>query len=176
MRLFYQTGVPVLSLTARASTPVATRRGREAALGIAMRGHGFGLIAEQRFALDRGGRTAPSMTAYGGVSDIALGHGIRFDGYVQAGAVGVSNTAAFIDGAARIEHTLVERNHSRLSGGVALSGGAQPGVRRVDVGPQMVARVPVAGTPVRVSAEWRQRIAGNATPGSGPAVTVGVDF
>ena len=176
VRLFFQTSMPILALTARASTPLATRLGREATLGIALRGHGFGVIAEQRFALDRGGRTAPSVTAYGGVSDIAIGHGVRFDGYIQAGAVGFKRTAGFVDGAVRVEHTVVEEGHSRLSGGVSLSGGAQPGVRRVDVGPQMVARVPVGGTPVRVSAEWRQRIAGNAAPGSGPAVTVGVDF
>ena len=176
LRIFYQTGFPILALTGRASTPLTTRLGREATLGVALRGRGFGIIAEQRFALDRGGRTAPSFTAYGGVSEVGLGHGFRFDGYVQAGAVGLHDIAGFVDGAARIEHTLIENGASRLSGGVGVSGGAQPDVRRIDIGPHMVARVPIGTTPVRVSAEWRQRIAGNASPGSGPAVTLGVDF
>ena len=176
LRLFYHSGLPLLALTARASTPLASAVGREATIGIALRKRGMGLIVEQRLALDRGGRTAPSFTAYGGVSDIALGKGIRLDGYVQGGAVGIPHVAGFVDGAVRVEHTLVQQGTSRLSGGLALSGGAQPGVRRIDVGPQMVARVPLGRTPVRVSAEWRQRIAGNAAPGSGPAVTVGLDF
>lgn len=175
-RLFYAPGPKALALTARVSAPLASPGGKEASVGIALRGKAVGLIVEQRFALDSGGRDAPSVTVYGGISDVPLGGGIRLDGYAQAGIVGIRHPAGFVDGAIRVEKTVLEQGKARLSAGAALSGGAQPGVARLDVGPQIVARVPVGGTAVRISAEWRQRIAGNAAPGSGPAVTVGFDF
>lgn len=175
-RVFYAPGPKTMALTGRVSAPLGTRLGREASVGVALRGKTVGVIVEHRFALDRGGRDAPSVTVYGGVSEISLGGGIRLDGYAQAGVVGVTRPAGFIDGAIRLERTVAEDRNSRLSAGIALTGGAQPGVSRLDIGPQLVARVPVGSTAVRVSAEWRQRIAGHAAPGSGPAVTVGFDF
>jgi hypothetical protein len=176
MRIFYTPGPKALALTARISAPLATNAGREASLGVALRGKNLGVILEQRFALDRGGRDAPSVTLYGGVSDVPLGKGLRLNGYAQAGVVGIKNPQAFADGAVSVETTLLQQERARLSAGIALSGGAQPGVARLDVGPQIVARLPVGQTAVRVSAEWRQRIAGNAAPDSGPVVTVGFDF
>jgi hypothetical protein len=176
VRVFYTPGPKALALTARISAPLATPMGREASVGVALRGRNVGLIVEHRFAVERGGRDAPSVTAYGGVSDVPLGKGLRLNGYAQAGVVGIKNPQVFADGAVSVETTLIERDRARLSAGIALSGGAQPGVARLDVGPQIVARVPVGQTAVRVSAEWRQRIAGNAAPDSGPAVTVGFDF
>jgi len=176
MRVYYAPGPQQLAVTGRISTPLASTNGREASLGVALRGRNIGLIVEQRFALDKGGRDAPSVTLYGGVSEVKLGAGLRLDGYVQAGAVGLKDPQGFVDGAVRVERTVIEEDGPRLSAGIALSGGAQPGVSRLDIGPQLVARVPVAGRNMRVSAEWRQRIAGNAAPGSGPAVTVGIDF
>jgi hypothetical protein len=175
-RIFYTPGPKALALTARISTPLATKAGREASLGVSLRGRNVGLIVEQRFALDRGGRDAPSVTVYGGVSDVPLGKGLKLNGYAQAGVVGIKHPQTFADGAVSMETTLIEGKSTRLSAGLALSGGAQPGVARLDIGPQIVARLPVGGTAVRVSAEWRQRIAGNAAPNSGPAVTVGFDF
>lgn len=176
LRVFYTPGPRALAVTGRISAPLGSSRGREASVGIALRGKNVGVIVEQRFALDKGGTDAPSLTVYGGVSEVPIVAGLRLDGYAQAGVVGLKRPAGFIDGAVRLERTILEDGASRLSGGVALSGGAQPGLSRLDVGPQLVARLPVAGTAVRVTAEWRQRIAGNAAPGSGPAVTVGFDF
>jgi hypothetical protein len=176
MRLFYVPGPDALALTARISTPLSQPGGREAALGVALRGRNVGLIAEQRIALDRGGRSAPSVFAYGGVSDVRLGGGVNLDGYVQAGVVGVKNASAFVDGAIRIERAVVTTERATLSVGAGAWGGAQKGVARIDVGPQIVARLAVADTNLRVSAEWRQRVAGDAAPASGPSVTVGFDF
>ena len=53
---------------------------------------------------------------------------------------------------------------------------AQPGLARLDLGPQAALRLPVAGRAVTVAADWRLRVAGNARPGSGPTVTLGTDF
>lgn len=130
-------------------------------------------LAERRFAIDSGGRNDWSLTAIAGVSDVALPLGIRLDGYAQAGAVGRD---AFADGALRVERTILEDGPDRLSVGAGCWGSIQPGVARLDVGPQVVARINIAERPMRLSAEWRQRIAGNAAPGSGPVVTLGADF
>ncbi|MBS0285465.1 MAG: hypothetical protein JSS15_13700, partial [Proteobacteria bacterium] len=54
-------------------------------------------------------------------------------------------------------------------------GGAQRGAARLDVGPAAGVAVPAA-MPLRISLEWRQRIAGDARPGSGPALSIGADF
>jgi hypothetical protein len=176
VRFFYTPGPDVLAITARISAPLSQPLGREAAVGIALRGRNVGLIAEQRFSLDKGGRNAPAVFAYGGVSDVVLPAGLKLDGYAQAGVVGVKAPAAFIDGAIRVERTVLKTNKSNLAIGAGAWGGAQPGVSRLDVGPQVVAHLSVADTSLRVSAEWRQRVAGTAAPASGPSVTVGFDF
>ena len=47
-----------------------------------------------------------------------------------------------------------------------------PDVWRVDVGPSIAAQL----MGIRLQADWRQRVAGNAAPGSGPAVTISAGF
>lgn len=176
MRLFYTPGPEALAITARVSAPLSQPGGREAAIGIALRGRNVGLIAEQRFALDKGGRDTPAVFAYGGVSDVSLPGKLKLDGYAQVGVVGVKNPATFVDGAIRIERTVLKSDKASLAIGAGAWGGAQPGASRIDVGPQVVAHIAVAETNLRVSAEWRQRVAGDAAPASGPSITVGFDF
>lgn len=176
MRLFYTPGSDAIAITARISTPLSQPGGREAAIGVALRGRNVGVIAEQRLSLDKAGRSAPAIFAYGGASDVKVGGGIMLDGYVQAGVVGVKDPAAFVDGAVRIERPILKGAHASLSVGVGAWGGAQTEATRIDVGPQIVARIAVAETNMRVSAEWRQRVAGDAAPASGPSITVGFDF
>jgi hypothetical protein len=52
-------------------------------------------------------------------------------------------------------------------------GGYQPGLYRVDAGPRISMRV---RPNVSLHFDWRQRLAGAAEPGSGPAVTLGANF
>lgn len=172
VRLFYTVDGPV-AVTGRVSRPLARAQGGEASVGIAVRHGNVGLLLERRIALDKGGRNEFSATAYGGVSEVPLGHAVRLDGYAQAGVVG---TDAFADGAVRVERTIVAAGKARLSVGAGAWGGAQPGLERVDIGPQVVAHIPVSQGGLRVSAEWRERVAGNAAPRSGPSLTIGVDF
>jgi hypothetical protein len=161
-----------LSVTGRVSTALASQQG-EAALGLAVRRGGVALIAERRFALDRGGRNDWSITAAAGVADVALPFGLRIDGYAQAGIVGRDG---FADGAVRVERTVATTNAGRLSLGAGSWGSIQSGVARIDVGPQLVARTALDGRPLRISVEWRQRVAGTAAPGSGVVVALGADF
>jgi hypothetical protein len=75
----------------------------------------------------------------------------------------------FVDGGATFVHPV----YRQFSAGFGVWGGAQPGLYRVDAGPRLTMKV---RRNVRVHLDWRQRLAGNAQPGSGPAVTLATDF
>ncbi len=158
--------------TARVSAPF-DGPGRQASIGIGMKGKRAGLLVERWVALDRGGRNDFAVIAYGGVDGVLLPAGARLDAYAQAGVVGRD---PFADGAVRVEREAATMGASTIAVGIGAWAGAQPGVGRIDIGPQIVARVPVAGRTLRLSTEWRQRVAGQAAPASGPALTLGMDF
>ena len=96
---------------------------------------------------------------------------LRFllDSYLQAGLVGLLNRNPFIDGSFRLTRPV----YKQFSAGFGVWGGAQPGVYRLDVGPRLSMAV---RNNIKVHFDWRQRLAGNAQPGSGPAITVASDF
>jgi hypothetical protein len=165
-----------LLLSARASMPIDPRDGAEAAIGLDWRpvkSLPLHLLAERRQALGKEGRSALSLTAYGGVSEAPLGP-LRIDAYAQAGVVGARSGDLFGDGALRI--SLPVDGEGRLKLGAGAWAAAQPGISRVDIGPQASLRLPVAGRSVTVALDWRLRIAGEARPGSGPALTLATDF
>jgi hypothetical protein len=174
-RGWVEPGPPGLAITARVSSPLGSRFGSEASLGVGYRKGGFGVILEERLSLDAGGGARPSVTVFGGVSDVRVRGKLRLDGYVQAGVVGLNNRIGFADAAVRVEHPVAGRT-VKISAGAGAWGGAQPGLARLDVGPQVVARLPVIGGTVRIAGEWRFRVAGRADPGSGPVISVGADF
>ena len=64
----------------------------------------------------------------------------------------------------------------RIDFGAGIWGSAQRGAARLDIGPTIGVAVPIARRAIRLSADWRERIAGDARPGSGPAFTIGSDF
>ena len=164
-----------LLLSGRASTPLARAAGAEAALGIEWQPLGavpVRLLAERRQAIARDGRSAFALLAHGGVSDRPIVGPVLLDAYAQAGLVGVRSRDAFIDGAARLGVPVADG----LSLGVGAWGAAQPGASRLDLGPQLSWRLPVLGDTVRVAADWRVRIVGDARPSSGPALTLSTDF
>jgi hypothetical protein len=165
-------------LVARVSTPTGNDRGKEAALALdvtPLRTLPFTVTIERRLALDSGGRSAFGVGMFGGFDREILPR-TRIDGYGQAGVVGVRSRDAYADGALRLERELAVVGQVRIGAGAGLWGGAQPGVSRVDVGPQVVAHAPIGRLSVRIGAEWRQRMAGNARPGSGPVLSLGADF
>lgn len=111
-----------------------------------------------------------------GVDDLRLPKGALLSGYLQAGVVGLNSRDGFVDGSARIEKPLLHIGKARFRLGAGVWGAVQPGVSRLDVGPSLASTFRLGRTGVRVSGEWRQRVAGKALPGSGPALTVGVDY
>ncbi len=164
-----------LALTARVSAPLHGQ-GREAAAGVSWRPTRapVTLIAEQRVSLD-GGRGGPALFAIAGVNPTPVAAGFRIEAYGEAGAIKRTQVEAFADGAARLSRPITG-GPLRVDLGVGAWGGAQRGATRLDIGPSVGASVPVARHTLRLTLDWRERVAGGAKPTSGPALTLGTDF
>jgi hypothetical protein len=168
-----------LAVAARLSGPLRSSFGKEAAVGLDWRPIGrlpLTLTIERRAGLDRAGRDAFAAGVFGGFDAVRIPGRVRLDGYAQAGLVGLKRRDAYVDGAIRAERPLIAAGRLSLGAGAGLWGGAQPGAARLDVGPQLVARVPAGRGILRIGAEWRQRVAGHARPGSGAVLSLGADF
>jgi hypothetical protein len=176
-RLTYALGAARrVALAGRVSAPAAGR-GAEAALGIdwqpgAMPIH---LIVEHRIALD-GGRGGPAALVVGGIDPVAIGAGFRLEAYAQAGMVRRDRTEPFADGAFRVARPVATIGRMRIDLGGGGWGGAQRGAARLDIGPTLAVAIPVSDRTMRLTLDWRHRIAGRAAPGSGPALSIGSDF
>ncbi|WP_432769346.1 MAG: hypothetical protein HEQ22_01005 [Sphingopyxis sp.] len=163
---------------ARATVALDSLRQRELAFGVAYAPIArlpLDIAIEQRVALGGEGRTALAATVSGGVSDVALPGGFRLDAYGQAGVVGARQRDGFADGAVVIDRR-VGRGETSLRVGALAAGAAQPGAARVDVGPRVTLRLPDIGQGSRIALDWRQRVAGDAEPESGLALTLAADF
>jgi hypothetical protein len=163
---------PRLAAQLRTSTPVGGGRGAEIALGARyrpLRSIPVWVNAERRQAIGDYGRSAFALFAEGGLYQQPLPWAFSLDAYLQGGVVGASRRDLFVDGAMTVSRPLF-RNYSV---GAGVWGGAQPGVYRVDAGPRLTMKV---RHKIRVHADWRQRLAGKAEPGSGPALTLAANF
>lgn len=172
MRLTYHV-TRSIAASVRGSATVG-RRGGEVAAGVRItpfRTIPVSLTAERRQAIGRygGGRSAFALFAEGGLYQRPVAWNFSLDAYLQGGVVGIRSRDLFVDGGA----TLTRPLFGRFSAGFGVWGGAQPGLYRVDAGPRISMQV---RRNVRVHADWRQRLAGNAAPGSGPALTLAGDF
>lgn len=177
LRIAYALGASRrLGAVARFTSPTRGP-GREAALGIEWRPTSLPvrLVAEQRVTID-GGRGGPAVGAIGGFGPAPVAAGFDLETYAQGGAVRRTRTEPFVEGALRLAHPVATAGPARIDLGLGLSGGAQRDAARFDVGPSVGVRVPVAGRSARLSLDWRQRVAGDARPGSGVALTLGGDF
>ena len=158
----------------RTSAPIGTARGGEVAAGIKVTPFPsvpVSLTAERRQAFGRGGggRSAFALFLEGGVYQRPMPWRFQLDAYAQAGVVGVRHRDLFADGA----FTLTRPLFGRYSAGFGMWGGVQPGLYRVDAGPRISMRV---RDNIRVHLDYRQRLAGAASPPSGPALTLASDF
>ncbi|SNS51045.1 hypothetical protein SAMN06295912_10826 [Sphingomonas laterariae] len=166
------------AIATRAYLPLDDAKAAEGAVGLdfhPLPGQPLRLSVERRFDLGGHGRNAWSAYAAGGFWR-DLGKGLEADGYAQAGMVGARSTDLFADGALRVVHRrdIAPATALRIGGGVW--GGAQPGVERLDIGPRVALSLPVGGTAITAAIEGRFRVAGDAAPGSGAALTLASDF
>ena len=165
-----------VALVARLATPLEGA-GREAALGVEWQPTTLPirLVAEQRFALDTG-RGGPTLGVIAGYGPADIAPGLRVEAYGQAGAIVRGGVEGFVDASARVTHPLARIAGARIDIGFGAWGSAQRAAERFDLGPSLVATMPVAGKSVRLTLDWRERVAGAARPGSGPALSIGSDF
>jgi hypothetical protein len=161
-----------VAVYARASTAIDAAQ-REAAVGIDWRPTRLPvhLVAERRIGIE-GVRSGTAIGAVGGVGPTRIAGQVRVEGYAQGGVIFRDGHEGFADGSIRFTLPVAKR----IDLGLGAWGGAQKGAARVDVGPTVGVAVPVAGRTFRISADWRQRVAGDVRPGSGPAVSLGIDF
>jgi hypothetical protein len=171
-RLLYNVNRQI-ALSARTSSEVG-RRGGEVAAGVRVQPFAhlpLWLTAERRQAIGRygGGRSAFALFAEGGLYGMPLPWRFTLDSYLQGGVVGARSRDLFIDGGLAVTRPVF----NRFSAGFGVWGGAQPGLYRVDAGPRITMRL---RSNLKVHLDWRQRLKGNARPGSGPALTLSGDF
>ncbi|WP_447764737.1 hypothetical protein [Sphingopyxis panaciterrae] len=163
----------------RATIAVQRPQQREIALGLAYAPvvrWPVDVAIERRFAVGPEGRSAMAATVSGGVSGVALAGGFRLDAYGQAGVIGARRRDGFVDGAVVVDRRLGKDEQAPLRLGALAAAAAQPGAARVDVGPRLTLRLPMIGQGSRIAVDWRQRVAGDAAPESGLALTLAADF
>ncbi|HET9353844.1 MAG TPA: hypothetical protein VFO32_07590 [Sphingomicrobium sp.] len=163
---------PNLAATLRASAPINSQRGAEAALGLRYQPFQQWPVAvtlERRHGFRDYGQSAFALFAEGGVYGRPMPWQSTLDGYFQAGVVDFNDPDWFVDGQAAVTRP-VWRN---LSAGFGVWGAAQPGLNRFDVGPRASLRL---GRGMRAHLDYRLNVAGNARPGSGTVVTLAGDF
>lgn len=165
-----------LALYARATAPLSGT-GRELALGVEWQPWRTPMrfLAEHRIALDRG-PSGPALAVVAGVAGIDLPFAFELEAYGQAGAVKRARVDPFADGAVRVTREVATAGDARLALGAGAWGAAQRETARIDIGPTAVTTLPVSGQTLRIAVDWRERVGGDARPGSGPALTLGADF
>ena len=172
MRLTYNID-RLLALSGRLSTPVG-QRGGEGALGVRVHPHNqHSHLAHRRASPAH----RPIWRRAQRLCLVPRGRALS-----AAAAVALQPGRLFPGGRRRREEPRPVRRwrggvtrplFGKYSGGFGIWGGAQPGLARLDVGPRLTMRM---RKNVKVHLDWRQKLVGNARPGSGPALTLAGDF
>jgi hypothetical protein len=168
-----------LNISSRLSSPLTTAGGMEASIGASIAINTkipVELIVERRIPIGGAGKQSWSLTGVSGFNAVQLPQKLQADGYLQTGIVGSRTRRPFIGGNIVVSKATDMNHPDRLRLGLGLWGDAQAGLSRVDIGPEISFRAKSVGLPVRISAQWRFRVAGDANPPSGPAVVIGGDF
>lgn len=118
----------------------------------------------------------PAVFAVTEIAPQQLPLGAQAEIYGQGGFVGGTFATPFVDGHARIDRSLGRVMGVEVSAGGGVWAGAQKGASRVDLGPSARVDVKLADVPIRISADYRLRVAGSAEPPSGPAITISSGF
>jgi hypothetical protein len=165
------------ALLLRTSLAPGGKRDREFAIGARIRPFSsvpVTLSAERRFRSNAQDNFAVYLA--GGKSDVRLPAEFFLNGYAQAGIVRTKSLEHFFDGNLHVDHKLVQNKIAALQIGAGLWAGGQKGIARIDVGPSIRSDVNLGSARLRIDADWRFRLAGNARPGNGPALTISTSF
>lgn len=166
---------------ARATRALAGPRESEAAMGLGARpiaGVPLRVAGEVRVSdnlLHR--EIRPAAFAVTELPPAKLPLSLRAEAYVQAGYVGGRFATAFVDGQARLDGLLASIGRdAALRVGAGVWGGAQDRAARLDLGPSLAAAFRLGRTQARIALDYRLRVAGDAEPKSGPALTISAGF
>ena len=164
----------------RATAALAGAREEDGAAGLSARplaGVPLRVAAEGRVTVTgQATEVRPAAFAVTELPPARLPLGSRAEAYLQAGWVGGRYATAFVDGQARVEHPLARIGTTEVTAGAGVWGGAQKGATRLDVGPSARVSFRLCIGEGRVAADYRVRVAGDAQPGSGPALTLSAGF
>lgn len=169
---------------ARASSALAGPLERDLAVGLSARPLPrvpVRVALEARISeTEQGTEVRPAAIAVTELPPANLPGGWRAEAYVQAGYLGGSFATAFVDGQGRVERTVARLGEAEVSAGAGAWGGAQEGAARLDVGPSAAVAFRLGSKSsrarARVAADYRFRVAGEADPRSGPALTLSAGF
>ena len=136
------------------------------------------LAAEARLSLrDGASELRPAVFVVSEVTPFVLPAKMVGEAYAQAGWVGGEFATGFVDAQMRVTRAVAQTEDFVLSAGGGAWAGAQTGTRRLDVGPSVSASFRLSDEIYgRLSADYRVRVAGNAAPASGPALTLSAGF
>ena len=171
--------MPEVALYGRLSTALGPISQKEIALGTRihpLKNLPFALHAEQRFDPSSGSDASTAVYVAGGTGPDRILGKFALETYAQAGYVVGQDETYFFDGSATLQRPIAKLGPSKLSFGPGAWAGGQRGVTRVDVGPRAAFTIPLGTTSARIAVDWRLRVAGDALPGSGAAITISTGF
>jgi hypothetical protein len=102
---------------------------------------------------------------------------LRWTGYGEAGVIASGDVFAGAQGFGGLR--VVRLKGSDVLAGAGAWGSYQtgsPDASALDLGPSVATRLPLGRWSLDMSADYRFRVAGNALPGSGPALTIATQF
>ena len=164
----------------RASRALAGLQDSEMALGLSARPFSdvpVSVSGEMRFYRTPSAEEfRPAVYAVTHFPPQSLPWGMQAETYLQGGYVGGRYATPFIDGQLRVDREFIRLGRFALRGGGGAWGGAQKGAERFDVGPALSLQFSEGKLNSRLSLDYRFRVAGDAAPGSGAALTLSAGF
>ena len=170
---------PVLAVYGRVSAALTPFAQEELALGARIHPvHNlpFSFHAEQRLSADSGRNRGAAFYVAGGTGPEPVVEKITLETYAQTGYVLGDDETYFFDGSATLQRPITESGPKKLSVGAGVWAGGQRNIARLDVGPRADFAVPLGTGSARLAIDWRVRVAGDALPASGVAITLSTGF
>lgn len=168
-----------ISTFARASTALSSRGQEELAIGIKskpIRNVPISFFTEQRFGAGQYGNRGTAIYLAGGTGPDIVLPDTSLETYGQMGFIFAREDSYFFDASAALQKQVIKRGGHKITAGAGVWASGQEGATRVDIGPRVKFHVPVGQVNMQVSVDWRERIGGNAHPGSGASVTLSTGF
>ena len=140
------------------------------------------LLGEMRVQRGSGStRVRPAASLVSELPPLRLPLGIAGEAYAQLGYAAAPlgqkrGSTPFFDVQAIADRKLASVGPAELRLGAGAWSGGQKGAARLDLGPRASMRLATGLAASRLALDWRFRVAGNATPTSGPTLTFSAGF